>query len=99
MATRRERKLQADALREAAGGGTTRRLRKSRGGDSAVARIKADSHASMMDKVEQLRKFRESEAAARQDAYGLTRKDYLADDYPRLRNRVRVPAYARHFRR
>lgn len=99
MATRRERKLQADALREAAGGGTTRRLRKSRGGDSAVARIKADSRESMMSRVDQLRKFRESEAAARQDAYGLTRKDYLADDDPRLRNRERVSAYARHFRR
>ena len=70
-----------------------------RGRDPDLARLKADSHASMMDKVEQLRKFRESEAASRRDRYGLTEKDYLADDDPRLRNRERVSAYARHFRR
>ena len=99
MATRRERKLKSDVLREAAGGGPTRRLRMSRGRDPDLARLKADSHASMMDKVEQLRKFRESEAASRRDRYGLTEKDYLADDDPRLRNRERVSAYARHFRR
>ena len=60
---------------------------RQRGRDPDLARIKADSHASMMSKVDQLRKFRESEAASRQDAYGL-RKDYLADN-PRLRNRFR----------
>ena len=91
------RKLKADNL-------TTRATEqldylRQRGRDPDLARLKADSHASMMDKVEQLRKFRESEAASRRDRYGLTEKDYLADDNPRLRNRERVSAYARHFRR
>ena len=97
------RKLKADNL-------TTRATEeldylRQRGRDPDLARLKADSHASMMDKVEQLRKFRESEAASRRDVYGqpvyvpLEAKDYLADDDPRLRNRVRVPAYAKHFRR
>ena len=57
------RKLKADNLTTRA----TEELdyQRQRGRDPDLARIKADNHESMMSRVDQLRKFRESEAASR----------------------------------